>query len=67
VEQGNVEIEALEQAALEQAAHPTTEAREIFEATAGCMGLPAPVQDFGADKWDRRDYEHPPLPKKVEA
>jgi hypothetical protein len=57
VEQGNVEIEALEQAALEQAAHGTTEVREIFEAISLCMGLPAPVQELGVDDWDRRDYD----------
>ena len=62
VEQGNVEIEtleqaALEQAAVEQAAHPTTEMRELFEATARIMGLPVPVQEFGVDDWDRRDYD----------
>ena len=58
VEQGNVEIEALEQAAVEQAAHPTTEMRELFEATARIMGLPVPVQEFGVDDPDSdRDYD----------
>ena len=52
VEQGNVEIEALEQAAVVQAAHPTTEMRELFEATARGMGLPVPVQEFGVDDPD---------------
>jgi hypothetical protein len=58
VEHGNVEIEALEHDALARfAATPTTKILELFEATARCMGLPVPVQEFGVDDWDRRDYD----------
>ncbi len=60
VDQGSVAIEALEQAALARfAATPTTGMRELFEATARCLGLPVPVQDFGGDDWDDDDCRSP--------
>ena len=63
VELGNVDIDALEHAALERlAATRTTDMRELFEATARCMGLPEPVQDFGVDNSEDSDVEQPPNP-----